>query len=67
MHDANVKIIARLKRFVMVVWTNPESLKKFSVSEQDFVRNRKLPFPKLALLIIKLWQEIAQHRTGEFF
>jgi len=67
MHDANVKIIARLKRFVMMVWSNPECLKKFAVSEQDFVRNRKLPFPKLALLIIKLCKKSLSIELERFF
>lgn len=67
MHEANLKIIARLKRFITFVSTNRECLTKFCISDQDFVRNRKLPFSKLVLVIIKLCKKTLSIELENFF
>lgn len=67
MHEANLKIIGKLKRFVTVISSNKESLRKFCVSDQDFVRDRKLPFPKLVLFIAKLCKKSLSIELEKFF
>lgn len=67
MHEANVKIIARLKRFVRLTSSHKDFLQKVSVSEQDFVRNRKLPFSKLVLFILKLNKKTLSIELDNFF
>lgn len=67
MHEANVKIIARLKRFVTVISSHKELLQKVSVSGQYFVRVRKLPFSKLVLFIVKLSKKSLSIELEKFF
>lgn len=67
MHEANVKIIARLKRFVTVISSHKELLQKVSVSDQYFVRVRKLPFSKLVLFIVKLSKKSLSIELEKFF
>lgn len=67
MHEANLKIIGRLKRFVTVISSHKGFLQKFSVSDQDFVRDRKLPFPKLVLFIFKLCKKSLSIELEKFF
>ncbi len=67
MHEANVKIIARLKRFVTVLSSHKELLQKVSVSDQYFVRVRKLPFSKLVLFIVKLSKKSLSIELEKFF
>jgi hypothetical protein len=67
MHEANLKIIARLKRFVTAISSHKELLQRFSVSDQHFVRDRKLPFSKLALFIAKLCKKSLSIELEKFF
>ncbi len=67
MLETNVKIITKLKRFIHVVSCNREFLKKFCVSDRFFVRNRKLPFSKLVLFIIKLCKKTLSIELEKFF
>jgi hypothetical protein len=67
MQEANLKIITRLKRFLSLTSSHRELMRKFSVSEQDFVRNRKLPFEKLVLFIIKLSKKTLSVELEKFF
>ena len=67
MHEANLKIIGRLKGFVTVISSNKSFLRKFSVSDRDFIRDRKLPFPRLVLFIIKLCKKSLSIELEKFF
>lgn len=67
MFDVNVKIIAELKNFITIVAGNREVLKKFCVSDRDFIRTRKLPFTKLVLLITKLCKKTLSIELEKFF
>ena len=67
MHEANLKIIANLKNFIRSTCTNRETQKRFCVSDRNFVRNRKLPFSKLVLLIIKLCKKTLSVELEKFF
>lgn len=67
MHEANLKIIARLKRFVTAISSHKELLQRFSVSDQHFVRDRKLPFSKLVLFIAKLCKKSLSIELEKFF
>ena len=67
MHEANLKIIGRLKRFVAIISSHKEFLQKFSVSDRNFVRDRKLPFPKLVLFIFKLCKKSLSIELEKFF
>lgn len=67
MKEANLKIITRLKRFVTQVSGNRTLLDKFCVSDQAFVRNRKLPFGKLVLFITKLCKKSLSIELEKFF
>lgn len=67
MFEANVKIISELKSFISIVTENKAGLKMFSVSENDFTRNRKLPFATLVLLISKLCKKTLSIELEKFF
>lgn len=67
MNEANLKIIARLKRFLTVTSFYKELSQKFSVSDQDFIRNRKLPFDKVVLFITKLCKKSLSIELETFF
>ena len=67
MHEANLKIIARLKRFLSLTSFYKELVQKFSVSDQDFIRNRKLPFEKVVLFITKLSKKSLSIELENFF
>jgi hypothetical protein len=67
MQEANLKIIARLKRFVTSISSHKELLQRFSVSDQHFVRDRKLPFSKLVLFIAKLSKKSLSIELEKFF
>lgn len=54
MHGVNVKIIGRLRSFLRKVNTDKELVRRFSGSDADFTRVRKLPFDKLILMIARL-------------
>lgn len=67
MLDSNVKIIAELKEFIINVSINKNLLERFSVSDKDFIRTRKLPFEKLVLLITKLCKKTLSVEIETFF
>ena len=67
MQEANLKIISRLKRFVTAISSHKELLQRFSVSDQHFVRDRKLPFSKLVLFIAKLCKKSLSIELEKFF
>ena len=67
MIDANVKIITELKNFIAIVVGNRKLLEKFCVSDKDFIRDRKLPFAKLVLLIGKLCKKTLSIELENFF
>jgi hypothetical protein len=67
MQEANLKIIARLKRFLTLTSFYKELIQKFSVSDRDFIRNRKLPFEKVVLFITKLNKKSLSIELENFF
>lgn len=67
MLEANVKIIAALKGFVSYVAGCRQRLLPFCVSEQDFLRQRLLPFPRLVILLIKLCKKTLSVELEQFF
>lgn len=67
MFDVNVKIITELKNFITIVAGNREILKRFCVSDRNFIRTRKLPFEKLTLLIAKLCKKTLSIELEKFF
>lgn len=67
MHEANLKIITKLKRFLIIVSKNRTLLEKFCISDQSFVRNRKLPFARLVLFITKLCKKSLSIELEKFF
>jgi Transposase DDE domain len=67
MFDVNVKIINDLKNFITVVSEQRAILSKFCLGEKDFTRVRKLPFEKLALLILKLCKKTLSIELEDFF
>ena len=67
MFDVNVKIITELKAFIAIVTDNKEIKQNFSVSNKDFIRTRKLPFEKIALLIARLCKKTLSIELDNFF
>lgn len=67
MFNVNVKIITELKNFIALVAGNRDILNKFSTSDKDFCRTRKLPFQNLALLIAKLCKKTLSIELEKFF
>jgi len=67
MFDANVKLIRELKEFVSIISSDIELLAHFRCSPTDFVRNRKLPFERLVLLIAKLCKKTLSVEIENFF
>jgi len=67
MHEANLRIITRLKRFLTLASLYKEFVQKFRVSERDFVRTRKLPFEKIVLFITKLNKKSLSIELENFF
>ncbi len=67
MFDTNVKLIRELKEFVSIVASDTELLRHFRCSPSDFVRNRKLPFEKLVLLVAKLCKKTLSVEIENFF
>jgi len=62
-----IKIISELKSFVSLVIENDDLLDRFRKSNKDFTRNRKLPFERLVLLIIKLCKKTLSIELEKFF
>lgn len=67
MFNVNVKLVGELKEFICVVASTSELLNFFRYSTKDFVRNRKLPFDKLVLLIAKLCKKTLSVEIADFF
>ena len=67
MLDANVKIIQQLKSFLIRVSGDAGLTRQFSQSENDFTRNRKLPFDRLVLLITRLCKKTLSVELEKFF
>ena len=67
MFEANVKIITELKNFITQVCANRADMGKFCVSDKNFLRTRKLPFPRLVLLIAKLCKKTLSIELEKFF
>jgi hypothetical protein len=62
-----IKIISELKSFVTLTVQNDAMLNLFRKSEKDFTRNRKLPFERLVLLIVKLCKKTLSIELEKFF
>ncbi|WPU98265.1 IS4 family transposase [Mucilaginibacter sp. cycad4] len=62
-----IKIISELKSFVSLIVQNEPLLNNFRKSEKDFTRNRKLPFERLVLLIVKLCKKTLSIELEKFF
>lgn len=62
-----IKIISELKSFVSLVVQDDHLLGNFRKSDKDFTRNRKLPFERLVLLIIKLCKKTLSIELEKFF
>lgn len=67
MQNVNVEIIAELKNFICLVHNTPELLDLFRQQKSDFTRDRKLPFDKLVLLILKLCKRTLSVELEQFF
>jgi hypothetical protein len=67
MVEANVKILQTLKGFIAYVTACRERLEQFCVSERDFLRQRKLPFRQLVLLLVKLCKKTLSVELEQFF
>lgn len=67
MSNANVKIIEELKEFISIIVQQPDLLKQFCNSSSDFSRNRKLPFERIVLLIVKLCKKTLSVELEQFF
>jgi len=62
-----IKIISELKSFVSLVVHNDNLMNNFRKSDKDFTRNRKLPFERLVLLIVKLCKKTLSIESEKFF
>jgi len=62
-----IKIISELKSFISQVAQNEMLLDNFRKSTKDFTRNRKLPFERLVLLIVKLCKKTLSIELETFF
>ena len=67
MKDVNLKTIKELKNLIEIVFSNRSMLDQVSLKENSFMRNRKLPFEKLVLLITKLCKKTLSVEIEEFF
>jgi hypothetical protein len=67
MLDTNVKLIFELKSFITTIYSEVELLDHFRYSKSDFVRNRKLNFVDLILLITKLCKKTLSIELLNFF
>lgn len=62
-----IKIISELKSFISLVVQDENMLGNFRKSDKDFTRNRKLPFERLVLLIVKLCKKTLSIELEKFF
>lgn len=67
MYNVNIKIISELKNFVTKVTGNRDFLECFCTSDTDFTRQRKLPFTRLVMLIVKLCKKTLGIELEQFF
>jgi hypothetical protein len=67
MTDINVAIIGELREFLVSVTKNKDLIRHFRQSDKDFIRNRKLPFERLVLLIVKLCKKTLSLEIEKFF
>jgi hypothetical protein len=62
-----IKVISELKSFVSLIMDSEKLLSNFRKSDKDFTRNRKLPFERLVLLIVKLCKKTLSIELEKFF
>ncbi|TZF80700.1 hypothetical protein FW774_20205 [Pedobacter sp. BS3] len=62
-----IKIISELKSFVSLITQDDMTLDNFWKSSKAFTRNRKLPFERLVLLIVKLCKKTLSIEPEAFF
>lgn len=67
MLKANLRIIEELRFFLNYVASDRAMLDTFSVRPNGFIRRRKLPFDRLALLIAKLCKKTLSVELEQFF
>jgi hypothetical protein len=67
MFEANLKIISELKLFVDLIVSDQRLLGFFSTKPNSFIRNRKLPFHHLVLLISRLCKKSISVELDQFF
>lgn len=67
MLNTNIKIIEELKEFISIIVQRPDLLKHFCNRSSDFSRNRKLPFERIVLLIVKLCKKTLSVELEQFF
>lgn len=67
MSEANLKIIFELKEFLVNISENSEYKKYFSNAKTDFTRDRKLPFEKLVLMLVRLCKKTLSVEIDNFF
>lgn len=67
MFEVNLKIISELQSFLHLIGADRQLLKRFSLSNTDFTRSRKLPFERVAILIVKLCKKTLSFEIGSFF
>ena len=67
MFDVNLKIISELKSFLILIIADKNLVSFFSVSDKDFIRTRRLPFEKIAVLIVKLCKKTLSFEIDSFF
>jgi len=62
-----IKILSELKSFVSLIIQDEKLLGQFRKTNKDFTRNRKLPFERLVLLIVKLCKKTLSIELEQFF
>lgn len=67
MYNVNIQIISELKNFITKVSNSRNLLQCFCASDKDFIRQRKLPFARLVLLIVKLCKKTLSVELEQFF
>lgn len=67
MVESNIKIIEELKEVLNIINTDLEIKKKFTESETDFTRDRKLTFNRTVFLIINMLKRSLAIEVQEFF
>lgn len=67
MLSVNVKIITGLKNFITTIMSDRTKLEQYCTSDKAFTRTRKLPFDKLALLLLRLCKKTLSVELEDFF